>query len=273
LQVVKVNAGQHFKIRVSKKAGTAEVDTGVVKLFKGDEVTQSPFFQANATAGELARIAAINPSPLLFAKNAAGIAAADQPKLEFLATYLKRINTPKFDIKIVGHSSTTGNVPFSQKLSERRAKAVERALKGGGLTNHNLIVSGVGETGAAKTPAWRKVTITPSIVAGYVNAFDTIPHEFGHMIGLGDEYKTPTAKAKATHYNLVKKAFGKQFADLVALRGKANPTQGQSANIMDVGQDVRVYDYVTFWSGLAEATMKAPVPVPPFDYNDWKLIG
>ena len=125
----------------------------------------------------------------------------------------------------------------------------------------------MGQAGASDGPEWRKVDITPSLNPGWENVQDVTAHEFGHMIGLGDEYAgggSPTA----THYNLVKKAFGQEYADQVAKRGDTD-----YASIMEGGNDVRIQHYVTFWSGLAETTLKAPVPDPKFGYDDWKFIG
>lgn len=277
IDVTKAPKGQHFLVQPHKEAASGAnftaVSGGKLNLYKGDDQTQSPFFQKDATAGELARIAMANPSPILFDNDSAVVKAADRPKLEFLAAYLRRINQPKFDVKIVGRASSTGQDAYNLKLSEKRAKAVEGVLKTGGATNHNLLPSAVGETGAKIGPEWRRVEIVPSIAAGYVNAFDTFPHEFGHMLGLGDEYQTATSGALTTHHDLVKKAFGKKYADIVAKRGASGGgTTGQSGNIMDVGQDIRIYDYVTFWSALAETTLKkAAVPTPKFGYDDWKF--
>ena len=274
LNLTEVKSGQHFTIRASKGTGGAQVDQGVTKFYKGDEATESPFYQADVLAGETARLASINPSPVLFGRNSAAFGAAApnaRADLTFMAKYLSRINVPRFEIKIVGHTATTGSKVFSEALSKQRAQAVEGLLKGGGAGNHNLVTSWEGDTGMDKTAASRKVTVTPSIPAGFVNEFKTMPHEFGHMLGLGDLYKTPTAKALATHHELVTKAFGAKYADLVAKRGASPVTAGQSAEVMDVGVDVRIHDYVTIWSGLVEATLKAPVPAPPFGYGDWKF--
>jgi outer membrane protein OmpA-like peptidoglycan-associated protein len=273
LNLIEVNANPHFLIQVHKKAGRAQVWKGVTDLHPGDEKTQSPFLHADATKGELDRLAKINPSPILFDNNSAKIDAKYNPDLQFMATHLSRINEPKFDISITGHASATGKARHNMKLSEARAKAVEDALKKGGVTNHNLKVNWVGQTGATSDPMWRKVDLTPAITAGFTNEFDTIPHEFGHMIGLGDEYKDKGGAPLASHHDLVTKAFGKKYADLVAVRGSAPHTVGTASSIMNVGKDVRIYHYVTFWSALCETTLKASVPTPPFGYDDWKFIG
>jgi hypothetical protein len=37
---------------------------------------------------------------------------------------------------------------------------------------------------------------------------DTAAHEFGHMLGLGDEYELPGESAEAAHSQLVEREFG-----------------------------------------------------------------
>jgi outer membrane protein OmpA-like peptidoglycan-associated protein len=274
VQVQEVKSNQHFLIQAYiKKTGTAQVSGGnsgafnKTELFKGDD-TPTARFNPGTEQGELARVARINPSPILFDNNKADIKADVTPKLSFMATYMKRISNPKFDITITGHANNTGTKTYNQGLAEQRAKNVETALKAGGLTNHNMSSSSAGSTGATAGAEWRKVDINVKIPAGWKNEQDVTPHEFGHMIGLGDEYGGG-ANAKATHYDLVVKAFGKEYADQVAKRGDTD-----YASIMEGGNDVRIQHYVTFWEALCETTLqKAAAPTKRFGYDDWKFIG
>jgi len=277
VNVVPVTANEHFLIQAYlNKTGTSAVSGGntgasnTTKLFKGSDTPRVGFNNASTSKGELDRIQRINPSPILFDNNSATINAGDQPKLGFLATYLKRISNPKFDIDIVGHASATGNKANNQGLSEKRAQAVETALKSAGLTNHNLNTSGVGQTGATADAKWRKVDITPQLPAGWQNVFQTDVHEFGHMIGLGDEYwQSKGTPPQTTHYPLVLKAFGKEYADQTVQRGDS-----PSASVMHFGNDIRIHHYVTFWEALCKTTLqKAAVPTKKFGYDDWKFIG
>jgi outer membrane protein OmpA-like peptidoglycan-associated protein len=70
-------------------------------------------------------------------------------------------------IAVVGHTDTSGSVPYNLRLSERRAKAVADALVGLGVSQSNLNVSWVGKTDLAvptpdgvKEPLNRRATIT-----------------------------------------------------------------------------------------------------------------
>lgn len=274
VQVEEVKSNPHFLIQAYiKKEGTAQVSGGnagafnKTELYKGDD-TPTARFNPGTEQGELQRVARINPSPILFNNNMAAVKAEYTPKLTFLATYLRRINNPKFDITITGHASNTGQKSYNQMLAGERAKNVEGVLKNNGLTNHNMSSGSVGATGATAGAEWRKVDINVKIPAGWQNVQDVTPHEFGHMIGLGDEYGGG-ANAKATHYDLVVKAFGKEYADQVAKRGDTD-----YASIMEGGNDVRIQHYVTFWEALCETTLqKANAPTKRFGYDDWKFIG
>jgi outer membrane protein OmpA-like peptidoglycan-associated protein len=268
VNVVEVDSNQHFLIQVKQKTkGRASVGGGVTKLFQGSDVP-APAFNPTTADGELLRVRRNTPTPILFDNSSSDLPGADQSKLQFLGTYLSRINNPKFDISIVGHASATGDKAKNQMLSEKRAQAAAGILTGAGATQHNINASGVGQTGASKDAAWRKVEITTTIPAGWQNMQDVTAHEFGHMIGLGDEYAAGGADPNATHYALVEKAFGKEYAEQVAKRGDTD-----YASIMEGGSDVRIQHYVTMWSGLCETTMKAPLPDPKFGYDDWKFIG
>jgi hypothetical protein len=65
-------------------------------------------------------------------------------------------------------------------------------------------------------------------------------HEFGHMIGLGDEYAD--GKPGITHGSLVKDALGKDIAE------------GDTDDVMSTGNKIRQQHYVTFLEGLKAAT-------------------
>jgi outer membrane protein OmpA-like peptidoglycan-associated protein len=269
VNVIPVTSGQHFTVNLySKTKGRANVGGGQVHMFAGSDVPK-PAFNPGTAQGELTRVRRNTPTPILFANNSADVPGDAAAKLQFLGTYLSRIHNPKFDVTIVGHASATGQKTHNQKLSETRAQNVANILTGAGAAHHKIQPSGTGQTGADASEQWRKVEIVSDTPPGWQNMQDTTAHEFGHMIGLGDEYMgdDPT-QTLATHHALVAKAFGKDYADQVAKRGDTD-----YASVMEGGDDVRIQHYVTFWSALAEATQKAALPDPKFGYDDWKFIG
>jgi hypothetical protein len=94
-------------------------------------------------------------------------------------------------VDVTGRASAEGTEEHNRRLSLRRANAVADVLRGpDGLALADIrIVSivGTGEEGTTEDPEWRRVDI-------FVGADQaTAAHEFGHMIGLGDEYPTEEA--------------------------------------------------------------------------------
>jgi outer membrane protein OmpA-like peptidoglycan-associated protein len=265
VNVLEVKSNPHFTVHIfQKKKGTASVLRPDVKLFQGNLVP-APAFNPGTAAGELKRVRRNTPSPILFENNKSSVPADDLNKLQFLNTYLSRINNPKFKLEITGYASKTGNSADNQTLSELRAANVEGALSG--ASQHDITSSGKGDTVSGPGGEWRKVEVASSIPAGWQNMQDVTAHEFGHMIGLGDEYAATGAGPTATHYDLVKKAFGTDYADQVAKRGDTD-----YASIMEGGNDVRIQHYVTIWAGLVEATKSAALPDPKFGFDDWKFL-
>ena len=262
----------HFKLDIwHKKSDTANIrNDGTGSLFKGDDVPNVNQFP-NTGKNEINRLKQVAP-PIRFASGSAKLDGAAQTTLSFLADYVKRINNPKFKLAIKGHASADGQKDTNLKLSRERAQAVHDFLATKGIkAPHIMSHDGVGEAGAGTGATWRKVVFSPTLQAGFQNVQDVTPHEFGHMIGLDDEYDSGRG-ATTDHYALVKKAFGQKYADKVAKVNVGGVTDQES--VMEGGSDVRVYHYVTLWDALVKTTLqKAPLPTPKFGYNDWKIDG
>ncbi len=157
-------------------------------------------------------------------------------------------------ISVVGHASATGDPTQNQTLSETRASNVANYIRTNGLTGAATRVTshGEGQMGATKDAAWQRV----DIIVGSGERQMTAAHEFGHMIGLGDEYASPTggfypgagtslpAGTAAGHDQMAKDMGG----------GVRGAVAENSDNIMSVGNTVQPQHYATFHNALQTVT-------------------
>jgi hypothetical protein len=222
-------------------------------MFKDSEVVKEAFNPVTAT-GELSRVKKAAP-PIAFQYKSMALTPAAADVVRFLAFYLKNIKLPAIQLGI--HS--TGTDP---KLASDRAIVVRDALAAGGVVApHTMKTTSTAGQG-------RKVEFEPTIDAGFRNVQDVTAHEFGHMLGLDDEYATTaTAAGKGIEtYDRVKQALGKKYADLTQRAGI------DSASVMDGGSDVRITHYITMWEVLGRITSTvAAKPTPKFGHDDWKF--
>ncbi len=286
LNVTPSTANPHYVMKAYlNKAGVANVTpnpkagAGTVTLFKGDLNPATQGFTGSKQTGpdEAARLQRNLPK-IRFANGSAAIDAKYQPDLQFVADYLRRMNQPKFTIVVVGRANKVGSEAGNQAISAKRAQAVRNELARLGVTNHTLQHKGAGTTGATADGSWRKVDFAVGVSKSFTNIQDTSLHEFGHMLGLDDEYVTTRAIQLQHQRNFMQKmlgtaAYGKgqenKYADEVT---KVDPLQ--SASVMYSGNEVRVYHYVTLWQALYNTAATAGnQPVPAFTFNDWKVIG
>lgn len=157
-------------------------------------------------------------------------------------------------ISVVGHASATGDPTQNQTLSDTRASNVANYIRTNGLTGAATRVTshGEGQMGATRDAAWQRV----DIIVGSGERQMTAAHEFGHMIGLGDEYASPTggfypgagtslpAGTPAGH-DAMAQAMGGGVRGAVA---------ENSDNIMSVGNTVQPQHYATFHNALQTVT-------------------
>jgi outer membrane protein OmpA-like peptidoglycan-associated protein len=271
-------AAPHFTATVHKKQVTDAVHGATADFSAASQTpNKNPF--PGTGAAELAALQAKTPSPILFAAGAAAIGAGDAPKVQFLGTYLHSVHQPKFQLTVTGHAAPDpAAVTPAQKaaaartamtLSRQRANAVKDSIRAAGNTQHRVSVVAKGDTAGVAAPAGDKVEIASIVDPSYVNVQPVLPHEFGHMLGLGDEYANAAhpVGANATHYGLAKDALGQDMADSFA------KITVDAEGIMQGGKDVRPVHYVTMWAALADAAATAAVPAPPFGRPDWKFVG
>ena len=173
------------------------------------------------------------------------------------STMLAMTRSPVLTINLVGHASTPGTKSYNKGLSKRRAQKVAAVIRSAGTIVHTINVAAKGEEGAGPGAKSRRVDISvKDLPKGFKNPYQIAGHEFGHMLGLHEEYK---GKSKSAHYKLVEEAFGKKVAKTFTSR------EARSASIMSSGIDVRPYHYVTVWEALGRATS------PTLTRADWKI--
>jgi outer membrane protein OmpA-like peptidoglycan-associated protein len=280
---VRVNAKEdaaapHFTATVHKKQVVDAVHGATADFSAASQTPNNNPFPGTGAA-ELAALQAKTPSPILFAAGSDAIGGADQPKVQFLGTYLHSVHQPKFQLTVTGHAAPDpAAVTPAQKaaaastamtLSRKRADHVRDTIRAAGNTQHRVSIVAKGNTAGVAAPAGDKVEIASVVDPSYVNVQPVLPHEFGHMLGLGDEYANAAhpVGTNATHHGLAKDALGQDMADSFA------KITVDAEGIMQGGKDVRPVHYVTMWAALGDAAATAAVPAPAFTRADWKFVG
>ncbi|MDR1743109.1 MAG: OmpA family protein [Dysgonamonadaceae bacterium] len=83
-------------------------------------------------------------SGILFATNSSTLSTASRASLDLFATSLK--NNPDTDVKIFGHTDSTGSDAINNPLSERRAESVYNYLLLKGISGNRMVSQGFGST-------------------------------------------------------------------------------------------------------------------------------
>jgi len=83
-------------------------------------------------------------SGILFATNSSTLNEASREALDKFAESLK--NNPDTDVKIYGHTDSTGSDAINNPLSERRAEAVYNYLLSKGISGTRMEAKGFGST-------------------------------------------------------------------------------------------------------------------------------
>lgn len=86
----------------------------------------------------------ITLSDVLFATNETQLKQGSIRSLQKVAEFLRK--HPERRAQIEGHTDSTGNPDYNQKLSERRAEAVRKSLMNMGIENNRIMTRGYGQS-------------------------------------------------------------------------------------------------------------------------------
>ena len=280
-RVVDDAADAHFEVTVHKSPGPGidyksgfDSDNpgtagwhGTGDLYQSDVREDPDFNSVDVARSERQRleraVVAATASPILFAKDSAVIQPADLTNLRTLAAAMRAKNPsdPLIPIRINGFASSEGPLARNDKLAEDRANAVADALLAAGVPQP-LVIVGSGPIGAPNDAGNRKVDIAPSTTfegAYASNRYSVAEHEFGHTLGLPDEYVNITTGKKGARQTAID--------TLATAAGVAKPDRwgDTTASQMSGGVDVLPRHYLTLWEALAQMTS------PDITRNEWTI--
>lgn len=181
-----------------------------------------------------------------------------------------------FNLKLVGRASSQGNKEYNRKLSNRRAESVLKAL-GPPARLCFSTTEAAGEEEATEGAEFRRVNVgvflSNSAKAKKANQ-NLAAHEFGHMIGLGDEYvepipEIPNTRKKffgdnPTHYDAVKDLIDEEAANELLIQ--------DSTNIMSKGNEVKRGHYVMFVAAIDFMTRPEIEKATGNKTAKWKVV-
>lgn len=253
-----VNANVKSKGTASVGRTAADANQRKANLFEDTTTMKTSAFMAGIRTDEMARLRTV--APHVFASVSGGVQKASQPTVEFLAQYLKALHRPEFKITVTGQDKSSATV------ATNRAKVVQSAL--GALGPHTTTAAGRVDKALAAGDE-HKVAFDPAYKdPNFTVDYDVSAHEFGHMLGLPDEYANSTQSVgdKLSTYGLMERAFGNKHAEAF---GRVT---ADSASVMHSGDDLQIHHYLYFWDILQTLSQKASAPTPKMGDADWKLF-
>lgn len=169
------------------------------------------------------------------------------------------------EIHYIGRASPEGNKWYNQQLSKKRAEAVKQKVEKDKPVAKDMAVTLTGE-GADKTgfekdkENYRRVNVLifpfTEFSKQHKKDQNTASHEFGHLMGFGDEYsekgnnkyEKKVEGDRPRHYDDVKAIMGQEAADELSMN--------QSASIMSYGNEIKKGHYAFFLKALRDMTGK-----------------
>jgi outer membrane protein OmpA-like peptidoglycan-associated protein len=225
---------------VTPPGATADQSTARFQESADDGITNpdsTHFDRDTHTRARYGQVDRDNPGTISFPVGSSTVSDADKARLQTFGRTLGAPDMPPFPTTVTGHSSSDGSADRNQTLSEDRARNVSNEIVNAGAQRQPQI-NAVGATGAAPTPEWRRVDIT---VGDFEADQTTVAHEFGHMLGLGDEYPTLDGGTRDVGTPVAHSALAQSL-----IPGQQPILAHHSDNIMSNGETVQPYHYVTF---------------------------
>lgn len=280
-RVVEDASNAHFDVTVHKTSGPGIDYLSVFRpqnpgtpgwrgsgdLYSSDVRENVDFGSASVASSERRRleraVTAAQVSPIQFAQNSAVVQPPYVARLRSLAEAMRAKNPSDPAVPMVcnGFASAEGGREHNERLAEQRAEAVANELRAASVPQP-LVVSGRGPIGAPNEAASRKVEIAPStsFEATYsTNRYSVGEHEFGHALGLPDEYLNNTSGALGTWQT--------DFVNLARAAGVEPPDQwgDRTSSQMSTGVDVLPRHYLTIWEALGHMTQ------PDITRDQWRI--
>jgi outer membrane protein OmpA-like peptidoglycan-associated protein len=262
---------------IDYKSGTGMPDLAhperpaTADLWQSDLREEPNFRSVEVARNERTRLegalAAAVASPVRFEQNRSDVRPAERAKLATFANALKQKapSAPAIPVIVAGHASAEGESGHNLTLSLDRALAVEAVLTGLGIPQP-VSSLGMGPTGALNDAANRRVDIEfdRTFEGSYAsNRYSVAEHEFGHMLGLPDEYlnNAPGSGAHARHITLQT-----NYQTLLTSAGLSSPVWGtHTSSQMSAGVDVLPRHYLTIWEALGRMT------APHIAQGEWSM--
>jgi outer membrane protein OmpA-like peptidoglycan-associated protein len=210
------------------------------------------FSRDTSTRQRYGQVDTDNPGIVFFDQGSSTVAAADAADLQKLGATLGAPDIPPFPVTVTGHASAEGKEDKNRTLSEDRARNVSNEIVKGGAKVQPTVVA-KGEEGATEDPGFRNVEID---VGSFESDQRTALHEFGHMIGLDDEYPTgdpATPGGPATARPVGARPDHSRLAERL-IPGQQPIQAHHDESILSNGEMVRPHHYVTFLEALGTMT-------------------
>jgi len=153
-------------------------------------------------------------------------------------------------VELIGRASASGTEAYNKDLAQRRIDAVHGYLASIGFTGMNDRVSteNAGEEGATEDAEWRRV----DLIVGDGRSQAVAAHEFGHVVGLLDEYAINPGGSISGTGNPTGTIVGHNA--MAQAIGAGGAIAENNDGIMSLGNVVRPQHYATFGWALAQVT-------------------